>query len=175
MRSMNMKLILAILALIAPDAASAAAGVTLESEVFVERTTADAAGKPKTILEAPKVVTPGDKLLFVISYKNGAAEPATGFVLTNPMPQAVAYAGSDASGADVSVDGGKNWGATRRFAHRQSGRHQPPGGSSRRHAHSLALQPGHSGRPGRQTELPGHRQVVSEPASGARGWGKGAA
>jgi uncharacterized repeat protein (TIGR01451 family) len=108
---MNMKLFLAILALLAPAAASAAVGVTLESQVFVERTTADAAGKPKTVLEPPKVVTPGDKLLFVISYRNGGAEPATGFVLTNPMPQAVAYAGSDASGADVSVDGGKNWGA----------------------------------------------------------------
>ena len=106
-----MKLLLAFLALLAPAAASASAGVTLQSEVFVERTATDAAGKQKTTLEPPKVVTPGDKLLFVITYRNGAAAPASGFVLTNPLPAAVAFAGTEASGADLSVDGGKKWGA----------------------------------------------------------------
>ena len=106
-----MKLLLAILALLAPAAASASAGVTLQSEVFVERIATDAAGKQTTTLEPPKVVTPGDKLLFVITYRNGAAAPASGFVLTNPLPAAVAFAGTEASGADLSVDGGKKWGA----------------------------------------------------------------
>jgi uncharacterized repeat protein (TIGR01451 family) len=64
------------------------------------------------------MVTPGDKLVFLLSYRNGGASPATGFVVTNPIPSAVAFAGGESDGATVSVDGGKSWGilATLRIA-----------------------------------------------------------
>ena len=105
-----MKLIYLILALITPVAASAANEVALSSEVFVERTKQDAAGKPQTVREKPEVVTPGDKLVFVLRYSNGGAQPASDFTVTNPIPAAVAYTAAEGAGSTVSVDGGKTWG-----------------------------------------------------------------
>ena len=106
-----MKILLALFALLAPVAASAAGNVSLTTKVFVERVKADADGKPVTVREEPGVVTPGDRLIFVLGYRNGGAEPATGFTLTNPIPPSVAFTGSDDASAVVSVDGGKSWGA----------------------------------------------------------------
>ena len=106
-----MKFLLSFLALIAPAAAMAASDVSLASDVFVERVKQDTSGKTATVLEPPKVVTPGDKLLFVLSYRNGGAKPASDFVVTNPVPSEVAFAGAEGDGASVSVDGGKSWGA----------------------------------------------------------------
>jgi hypothetical protein len=37
--------------------------------------------------------------------------PATHFVITNPLPEAVAYAGTPDESAVFSIDGGRNWGA----------------------------------------------------------------
>jgi uncharacterized repeat protein (TIGR01451 family) len=87
----------------------AAQEVSLSSEVFVEKTVKDAKGVARTVRAAPAVVTPGDKLVFVLSYKNQSGQPATGFTVTNPVPGAVAFSASE-SGSEVSVDGGKSWG-----------------------------------------------------------------
>jgi uncharacterized repeat protein (TIGR01451 family) len=105
-----MKIWLALFALLAPAAASAADSVSLTSKVLVERVKPGADGKPVTVREEPGVVTPGDKLVVVLSYRNKGAQPATGFTLTNPIPASVAFTGSDDSSASVSVDGGKTWG-----------------------------------------------------------------
>jgi uncharacterized repeat protein (TIGR01451 family) len=106
-----MKILLALLALLAPVAASAAQDVSLTSKVLVERVKTGADGKPVTVREEPGVVTPGDKLVFVLGYRNGGAQPATGFTLTNPIPPSIAFTGSDDASAVLSVDGGKSWGA----------------------------------------------------------------
>ncbi|HEX8622545.1 MAG TPA: hypothetical protein VF718_11295 [Allosphingosinicella sp.] len=105
-----MKILLALLALLAPVAAFAANDVSLTSKVFVERVKPGADGKPVTVREEPGVVTPGDRLVFVLGYRNGGAQPATGFTLTNPIPPSVAFTGTDDANAVVSVDGGKSWG-----------------------------------------------------------------
>lgn len=105
-----MKIWLALFALLAPAAASAADNVSLTSKVLVERIKPGADGKPVTVREEPGVVTPGDKLVVVLSYRNQGSTPATGFTLTNPIPAAVAFTGTEDSSASVSVDGGKNWG-----------------------------------------------------------------
>jgi uncharacterized repeat protein (TIGR01451 family) len=105
-----MKYLLCLMALAAPEAASAASQVTLTSDVFVERVRQDGTGKPATVLEPPRTVAAGDRLLFVLSYRNGGAEPAQDFVVTNPVPDAVAFMGADDAEADVSVDWGRNWG-----------------------------------------------------------------
>lgn len=98
-----------VLGLTFASPAAAADNVTLKSDVFVAREVKDAAGKTMTRLEPPKLVTPGDRLVFVLDYKNQGAAPATGFTVTNPVPAAVSY--TDAStGAVVSADGGKSWG-----------------------------------------------------------------
>lgn len=106
-----MKIWLALFALLAPAAASAADNVSLTSKVLVERVKPGADGKPVTVREEPGVVTPGDKLVVVLSYRNKGAEPATGFTLTNPIPASVAFTGTEDSSASVSVDGGRSWGA----------------------------------------------------------------
>jgi hypothetical protein len=107
----HMKIWLALFALLAPVAANAADNVTLTSKVLVERTKAGPDGKTVTVREEPGVVTPGDRLVVVLSYRNGSAQPATGFTLTNPIPASVAFTGTDDKTATVSVDGGKTWGA----------------------------------------------------------------
>ena len=105
-----MRNFLALLALLAPAAAFAADSVSLSSEVFVERVKQEADGKTRIVREEPGIVTPGDKLVIQLSYTNGGPAPASGFVVTNPIPGAVAFAGGESSGALVSVDGGKSWG-----------------------------------------------------------------
>lgn len=84
--------------------------VALDNDVFVERVSTDADGKRKVTLEAPKVVVPGDRLVFVLNYRNASGKPADKFVVTNPMPSAVQFAEQADDNAVVSVDGGKNWG-----------------------------------------------------------------
>jgi uncharacterized repeat protein (TIGR01451 family) len=95
----------------APALAYSPNNVSLASDVFVERTEIDANGKARTTLEEPKVVVPGDRLVFVLNYQNKGKAPATNFVVTNPLPGAVLYQGSADSSAIVSIDGGRNWGA----------------------------------------------------------------
>jgi uncharacterized repeat protein (TIGR01451 family) len=100
------------LILLASSAAAQAAGkdVILASNVFVERVKQDPTGKRATVLEPPRVVTPGDKLVFELSYRNRGAEPASDFVVTNPIPDAVAFDGTESEFGVVSTDGGYSWG-----------------------------------------------------------------
>ena len=106
-----MKILLFILAFLASVPALAADNVALASEVFVERAVTDANGKTTVVREEPKLVTPGDKLVFVLTYKNAGTAAADSFVVTNPIPSSVSFVASDSPGADFSVDGGKSWGA----------------------------------------------------------------
>ncbi len=105
-----MKHLFALLALLAPMTAHAANDVALTSSVFVEKSVPQADGKTRLILEEPRVVVPGDRLVFVLAYKNMGRKPATDFVVTNPLPGAVAFQGTGDVGAIVSIDGGRAWG-----------------------------------------------------------------
>jgi uncharacterized repeat protein (TIGR01451 family) len=108
-----MRIWIALLALIAPATAAFAAGpehVSLSSHVFVERVKPGPGGKPVTVREAPGIVTPGDRLIFELSYRNAGAEPATGFTITDPIPASVVFTGGESEGASFSVDGGRTWG-----------------------------------------------------------------
>lgn len=109
---MTLRTIAAALLLAAPAHASAQPGrdVALTSVVMVERTVT-VEGRTKTVLEPPRTVTPGDRLRFTLTYRNGGARPAADFVAVNPIPASVAYAGEASPGASVSVDGGRGWGA----------------------------------------------------------------
>ena len=93
-----------------PAMAQSGNAVALNSDVMVERTTTDAAGRTQVTLEAPRVVVPGDQLVFILRYQNNGARPASDFVVTNPLPAAVAYTGAQDAMAVVSVDGGRTWG-----------------------------------------------------------------
>lgn len=106
-----MKILLILFAFLLPSAALAQSQVALNSEIFVEREIRDANGAARISLESPGVVTPGDRLVFVLDYRNNGATPATDFVITNPIPESVEYAGTESAGSVLSVDGGRNWGA----------------------------------------------------------------
>lgn len=96
----------------APAAASTTSPVTLTSDVKIERVVVDATGKETVTLHAPKsvVVVPGDKVLFTLEVTNTGAQPAAGFRATNPMPGPVQFVSVAEDWAEVSVDGGTNWG-----------------------------------------------------------------
>jgi uncharacterized repeat protein (TIGR01451 family) len=105
-----MKPVIFILGLLFASTAALASEVKLASEIFVERVRLDAQGRSNTVLEEPNMVTPGDKLLFVLAYKNEGSGPAADFVINNPVPESVTFAGSESTNALMSVDGGKSWG-----------------------------------------------------------------
>ena len=98
---------------IAPITAIAQEGVSLEGSVKVERTVSED-GTVTTFLEDPATVVPGDRLLFVTSYQNKSIETVEDFVVTNPLPSAIALA-EESDAFDVSVDGGKTFGALSQF------------------------------------------------------------
>ncbi|WP_447762771.1 hypothetical protein [Sphingopyxis panaciterrae] len=99
-----------LFAALLPGQAFAANQVALDNSVFIERVMTDAAGKQRVLLEEPKVVVPGDKLVFVLAYRNAGAQPADKFVITNPLPSAVRFADAGDTRPLVSVDGGRAWG-----------------------------------------------------------------
>ena len=106
-----MKMLPILIASLLPSAALAQNQVALNSQVFVERTTQAAGGAPQVSLEAPGIVTPGDPLVFVLSYRNTGAVPAADFVVTDPIPESVVFSNAESAGAVYSVDGGRTWGA----------------------------------------------------------------
>lgn len=115
-----MRLIAFLIALFSPSLAVAASNVTLQSSVFVEKTVAGENGRPRIVLEEPKIVTPGDKLVFVLAWRNTSPAPASDFVVTNPLPAAVAFQGAADERASVSVDGGRSWGNLAQLRIRES-------------------------------------------------------
>lgn len=90
-------------------AAAQPSPVALKGSVQLEKTvTVD--GKSQIELVEPKVVVPGDRLLFSTSYRNDSAAAVTDFIVTNPVPAAVVVSPDAMSAVEVSVDGGKTWG-----------------------------------------------------------------
>lgn len=103
------RLLIALFLILSPSIGRAADAIALDSSVYVERIVPDAGGKTRTVLEEPKVVTPGDRLVFILQYRNTGTQSAKDFVVTNPMPAPVAYQGTSDTVAQVSVDGGKTF------------------------------------------------------------------
>ena len=95
----------------APAAAPAvqASPVSLQGDVKLEKTITEN-GTDRLVLSEPKIVVPGDRLLFTTAYRNDGAKPVTNFVVTNPLPAAVTLAADSPASLEVSVDGGKSWG-----------------------------------------------------------------
>ena len=106
-----MRLLTLLMALLAPAALQAADSISLQSAVFVEKLLVEPSGRNRVVLEEPKLVTPGDRLVFILSYRNGGTAPSHNFVVTNPLPTAVAYQGSPDGQAVVSIDSGRSWGS----------------------------------------------------------------
>ena len=93
----------------AAQATPAASAVSLKGDVKLEKTVTENGATNVQLLE-PKVVVPGDHLLFTTRYHNEGAQAVTNFVVTNPLPSAVVLSPEAAEGTQVSVDSGKTWG-----------------------------------------------------------------
>ena len=93
----------------APAPAPAPAQVSLKTEVMLEKTVTES-GKSSVQLVEPKIVVPGDRLVYTMRYHNDGALPATNYVMVDPLPSAVVLASDGAFAGEVSVDGGKSWG-----------------------------------------------------------------
>lgn len=93
---------------LAAPAFAQAPAVALKGDVKVVRQISEG---DKTVekLEEPGQVLPGDKLVFTTRYTNSSDKKVDDFVVTNPLPAPVKLAKVDSF--DVSVDGGKTFGA----------------------------------------------------------------
>lgn len=99
----------ALAALSAPAAALARQPIMLNSDVYVERISTDLNGRERRVLASAPQVGPGDRLVFVLRYRNGGSAPVNDFAVTNPVPAGVRIDPTDRDML-VSVDGGQRWG-----------------------------------------------------------------
>ncbi len=114
-------------AALVPAAAHAAAqpsgSVQFASDVFVERFQPAPGGRTARILERAEQLRPGDRVIFVV---NWSGRKDGGFTVTNPLPRAIAFAGATDDTQEVSVDGGRTWGAIEALTVRgRDGRSRP--------------------------------------------------
>lgn len=95
------------LAAMMPAPAFAAGPLQVESRVLTEQKTRAPDGTVRVALGAPRRVVPGDRVTFVLAYRNTGAQPLGNVVLDNPVPKGIAYRGPAATSAapELSVDG----------------------------------------------------------------------
>lgn len=89
--------------------AAAQNGVLLESSVFVERTGHTGDGRITRKIEPASRLVKGDRVVLVVEWS--AANSSKPFAVTSPIPGTLTYRRSGREGEQVSVDGGKSWGA----------------------------------------------------------------
>ena len=94
---------------VAAPARAAPSDVELVGTVELERTVVEN-GVSRTVRAEPKVVLPGDRLVFTTRYRNQGAAPAQNFVVSNAVPAGVVVMDASAAELEVSVDAGKAWG-----------------------------------------------------------------
>ena len=107
-----MRLLIALIALLIPAEAGAQARIALNSEIFVERETGGV-GSSRVVLQPVETVTPGDRLIYILEYRNVSGRTVSEFTVTNPLPPAVRFDKTLDGDEMVSVDNGKSWGKLR--------------------------------------------------------------
>ena len=88
--------------------------IKLKMVVEKETTVTMPDGEKKTVRVEPKLVVPGDEVIYTIIYSNVGDKDATDVVITNPIAEHTVYtadsAGGDGTEISFSVDGGKHFG-----------------------------------------------------------------
>lgn len=92
--------------------AMAAGPLQVTAKVLTEQKVRAADGSVRVNLVPARKVVPGDKVVFVLGYRNSGSQTISDIVLDNPVPAGIAYRGPSGSSAapEVSVDG-KTYGA----------------------------------------------------------------
>lgn len=101
---------IALLALAIPFSAQASGDVRTKASIFVERIDPQANGLRRVRLEPAREVSPGERLIYVVEYRNIGNRPVQGFTVTNPLPRTVRLDETMDGSELVSVDGGRSWG-----------------------------------------------------------------
>lgn len=78
--------------------------ISTDSAVYVERSSN---GNGRRLEPADRLAR-GDRVVTVVTWYRMGGDG--GFVITNPLPQRLAYQRSARDGQEVSVDGGRTWG-----------------------------------------------------------------
>jgi uncharacterized repeat protein (TIGR01451 family) len=94
-------------ALVAAAPALAAGPLQVTSTVMVQAKQRAADGTTRVALVAPTRVTPGDRVVYTIAYRNTGSQPLAGVVIANPLPKDLAYraAAAGTPTPEVSTDG----------------------------------------------------------------------
>lgn len=92
-----------------PVIAASPAPLTLESRIFRETIEQDVNGAPTRALASAGTLRPGDRVLFVIRYRNDGSTPVPPTSIVSPLPQTVMIDPASAGGLQVSTDGGRRW------------------------------------------------------------------
>ncbi len=107
---MLLRTALALTAMLMPGAALASSDVMTKASIFVERIASQAGGSPPVGLEPARRVSPGERLIYVVEYRNTGNRPVQGFTVTNPLPRTVRLDETVDGSELVSIDGGRSWG-----------------------------------------------------------------
>lgn len=106
----------AILTLLAWNPAAHAAGngdITLTLDAAKEIEIISPQGKKEIKRVTPSLVTPGEELIYTLSYTNNGKEMAQDLFITNPIPPHMTYKTNSARGENTvivySMDGGKSF------------------------------------------------------------------
>ncbi len=87
----------------------------VEIKLFAEKEveTVNSKGKKELKRVEPALVTPGEEIIYTLSYSNTGKETAKNLFITNPVPQHMAYKANSAGGENTaivySLDGGKTF------------------------------------------------------------------
>lgn len=100
----------ALLVLIAPVAAQASGDVHTKASIFVERIDSRANGGRRIRLEPARQVSSGERLIYIVEYRNTGKRPVQDFTVTNPLPRTVRLDETMDGSELVSIDGGRSWG-----------------------------------------------------------------
>lgn len=99
--------VVAVAAAIHVSPARAAGPLQVESRVLTEQKTRAPDGTVRVALVPARRIVPGDRVTFVLAYRNTGTQPIGNVVLDNPVPKGIAYRAPAATSAapDLSVDG----------------------------------------------------------------------
>lgn len=99
----------ALIACLMPTPVLAQGAVILTSAVFVEHLGHTGDGRIERSVEPAARFTAGDTVVLMVEWH--AARGGKGFYVSSPIPAPLAFTGSSRDGEQVSVDGGRRWGA----------------------------------------------------------------
>ncbi|MEZ5708800.1 MAG: hypothetical protein R3E02_05365 [Blastomonas sp.] len=105
-----LRMLIALFLLALPLEAVAADSIALTSKVYVERSGNGKSAGSHIVLEEPDTVKPGDKLIYIVEYRNQGTDEVSDFIVTNPLPRTVRFDRTVRGDEIVSVDNGRSWG-----------------------------------------------------------------